>query len=177
MKSTTAFDDQFSPDPIEEQPQPAEKTMPLVIIESPFSGGEGIEIKVFEITSQAYKARAEIAGKRLRGFIERTPEAAINNAKRELSVMYARAAMRDCLQRGEAPYASHLLYTQDGVLDDDIPDERALGIEAGLQWGAAASKTVVYTDLGISDGMQQGIERAKAQGRMIEYRSLPDWSN
>ena len=33
---------------------------------------------------------------------------------------YARAALRDSLLRGEAPIASHLLYTQDGVLDDAL---------------------------------------------------------
>ena len=42
----------------------------------------------------------------------------------ERNVRYARAAMADCLKRGEAPFASHLLYTQEGVLDDDIPGER-----------------------------------------------------
>src|SRR5699024_10974542 len=67
---------------------------------------------------------------------------------------YARAALRDCLQRGEAPWASHLLYTQPGVLDDSDPGERSLGIEAGLVWGGLADATVVYTDLGVSDGMK-----------------------
>lgn len=43
----------------------------------------------------------------------------------ELNVTYARACMRDCLKRGEAPFASHLLYTQPGVLDDLVPNERA----------------------------------------------------
>jgi hypothetical protein len=80
--------------------------------------------------------------------------------------------MRDCLQRGEAPYASHLLYAQDGILDDTIPEERALGIEAGLQWGAHAEATVVYCDRGISSGMQKGIERALKEGREIEWRWL-----
>jgi len=51
------------------------------------------------------------------------------------NVAYARRALRDCLLRGEAPFASHLLYTQPGVLDDTLPDERACGIEAGLIWG------------------------------------------
>lgn len=50
----------------------------------------------------------------------------------ERNVRYARAAVRDCLDRGEAPIASHLLYTQPGVLDDLVPAERAMGIEAGL---------------------------------------------
>jgi hypothetical protein len=92
----------------------------------------------------------------------------------EANVAYARAAMRDCLLRGEAPYASHLLYTQAGVLDDDVPEQRATGIEAGLAWGRLASKTVVYTDRGISSGMRLGIERAASEGRGVEYRSLVD---
>lgn len=42
----------------------------------------------------------------------------------EENIKYARAAVRDCLMRGEAPIASHLLYTQEGILNDDIPEER-----------------------------------------------------
>ncbi|WP_221971543.1 hypothetical protein [Rhizobium leguminosarum] len=93
----------------------------------------------------------------------------------EMNVAYARAAMWDCLERGEAPYASHLLFTQVGVLDDSDAAQRARGIEAGLIWGRNAAATVVYTDRGISTGMQQGIDRATAEGRPIEYRSLPDF--
>lgn len=90
----------------------------------------------------------------------------------EANVAYARAALRDCLNRGEAPYASHLLYTQPGVLDDNDSDQRRAGIEAGLAWGKLATATVVYTDRGISTGMQQGIDRAIAEGRIVEYRSI-----
>ncbi len=91
------------------------------------------------------------------------------------NVRYARAAIRDCLLRGECPFASHLLYTQPGVLDDKVPEERALGIEAGLTVGLWTCKTVVYDDLGISFGMQMGIESAKKASRAIEYRKVPDW--
>ena len=93
----------------------------------------------------------------------------------ETNIRYARACMRDSLQRGESPFAIHLLYTQAGILDDHIPQERNLGIEAGLAWGKHADKTAVYTDLGITAGMQIGIERAKADGREIEYRQLDSW--
>jgi hypothetical protein len=93
----------------------------------------------------------------------------------EENLRYARACMRDCLHRGEAPFASHCLYTQPGVLDDDSPAERAHGIEAGLAIGRLLSKTVVYQDLGISRGMQLGIERANAEGRPVEYRTLGRW--
>jgi hypothetical protein len=86
------------------------------------------------------------------------------------NVEYARRCMRDCLDRGEAPFASHLLYTQ--VLDDQQPHERTLGIQAGLVWGEAAHATVVYTDLGISPGMMLGMRRAGIAGRPVEYRQI-----
>jgi hypothetical protein len=86
------------------------------------------------------------------------------------NVLYAREALRDCLLRGESPVASHLLYTQ--VLDDLIPEERTLGIEAGLAWLRVAEATVVYADLGISRGMAQGIAAARNQGLEVETRYL-----
>lgn len=82
------------------------------------------------------------------------------------------AAVRDCILRGEAPFASHLLYTQDGILRDFVPEERALGIEVGFAFRAVAQKTVVYQDLGISLGMAKGIEHAQKLGHAIEYRRL-----
>lgn len=88
----------------------------------------------------------------------------------ETNTRYALAAMRDSLERGEAPFASHLLYTQ--VLDDTDPVEREWGIEAGLIWGACADLTVVYTDLGISGGMSYGIAAAESVNRPVEYRSI-----
>ena len=91
------------------------------------------------------------------------------------SLRYARLAMRDCLTRSEAPFASHCLYTQPGVLDDNVLDERTLGIGAGQAWGDKADATVVYADLGISAGMRYGIARAVRAGRPIEYRKIPGW--
>ena len=90
----------------------------------------------------------------------------------EANVAYARAAMADCLRRGEAPIASHLLYTQPGVLDDDVPAERALGIEAGLAWGRVADAAVFYIDRGWSKGMLAALERHRSEGRPVEERSL-----
>ncbi len=88
------------------------------------------------------------------------------------NVIYARRALRDSLMRGEAPIASHLLYTQRGVLDDLVPEERQHGIDAGLAWGGQAEMTVCYVDRGISRGMEYGIEKARAEGRLIEYRKI-----
>lgn len=85
---------------------------------------------------------------------------------------YARACMKDCLDRGEAPIASHLLYTQPGVLSETVDAERLRGIEAGLQWSKVAEKTVIYIDEGISKGMAFAYLRAMHDCRTVEFRSL-----
>jgi hypothetical protein len=93
------------------------------------------------------------------------------------NVKYARRCVRDCLMRGEAPIASHLLYTQEGILDDSIPSERELGIAAGHAWLPAAIASVVYLDRGLSEGMKLGIRSAKSSGIPILYRFLGHWED
>lgn len=101
----------------------------------------------------------------------------------ERNIQYAIAAMRDCLKRKEAPFLSHLIYTQSpkvGFVSDDDEKFKFIGreaaIEAALCWAAKSEKTVVYTDLGMSKGMKIGIENAEKVGRKVEYRSLPEWN-
>lgn len=75
------------------------------------------------------------------------------NSKR--NIKFARECLRDSIMRGETPFASHLLYTQPNVLDDDIPQERKMGIEAGFAIKHLEGvKTIFYTDLGWSGGME-----------------------
>lgn len=85
---------------------------------------------------------------------------------------YARRAMRDSVERGEAPFASHLLYTQPGILDENNPKERALGIECGYAWSDHADKIVFYVDYGMSPGMQSALNRALLQNARIETRKI-----
>lgn len=92
----------------------------------------------------------------------------------ERNVEYARRCVRHALSLGEAPIASHLLYTQPGILRDDVPSERQWGIDAGLAWRKVADMTAVYTDLGITKGMEYGIEAAKSAGIRIEFRSIKE---
>lgn len=92
----------------------------------------------------------------------------------EGNLTYARRAMSDSLHRGEAPIASHLLYTQEGILDDDIPAERTLGIESGLAWAKRSDLTAFYTDRGWSRGMIGARERCEAEGRPWVERRIGD---
>lgn len=88
------------------------------------------------------------------------------------NIDYARRCMADAITKGDAPFASHLLYTQEGILNDSIKEERMKGIVCGFAWMQFASVVVVYTDYGISAGMKLAITRAKELGKPIEYRSL-----
>ncbi len=90
------------------------------------------------------------------------------------NVEYARKALAHSLSLGEAPIASHLLYTQPGVLDDSKPVQRLIGMEAGHEWMAVADAVVVYCDLGISPGMKRGIYHAETLGLPVIYRNLGD---
>ncbi len=90
----------------------------------------------------------------------------------DANVDYARRCVRDCLSRGESPIASHLLFTQPGVLDDDDALQRNLGICAGLAWYRVAQRCVVYLDRGLTPGMRRGIEAAEAACVTVEYRRL-----
>lgn len=96
-----------------------------------------------------------------------TPEGIVRNIK------FLWACMLDSVSRGEAPFASHAVYTQ--FLSDRIPEHRDIGIECGLAWAqVGAEATVLYENLGISEGMERGIRVARYEGRPVESRKL-DW--
>ena len=86
-----------------------------------------------------------------------------NSAYRDRCIM-------DCLNRGEAPIASHRMFP--GILNDDDPKQRELGIEAGLAWVPVADLMAIYTDFGISAGMERAMLRARKCGVRIELREL-----
>lgn len=88
------------------------------------------------------------------------------------NVRYSRRCLRDCLNRGESPFASHLLYTQKDVLDDKIPEERKKGMEAALAWLEVADHVAVYMDLGMTEGMVRGLVKAASTGKPIRLRWL-----
>lgn len=82
------------------------------------------------------------------------------------NLIYARLCMLDSLERGEAPYLSHLLYTQVWA---ETPALREAGLVAGDAWRSIADLVVVYTDLGLTEGMRRALEKAP-QGRSIGRR-------
>jgi len=90
----------------------------------------------------------------------------------ERNIKYARECVKDSLRRGESPIASHLLYTQEGILNDSIKEERRLGIDAGLAWREVAEAHVFYIDLGLTPGMQTALKYATSNELEVTIRWL-----
>lgn len=111
----------------------------------------------------------------MRRVILESPYKGNNWESTEENLRFARLCGHDCFLRGEAFFASHLLYTQDGVLDDKIPQERELGIEGGFLWKEVSDATAVYINRGISYGMRLGVKKTIGFGQPWEYRRLPDY--
>jgi len=78
------------------------------------------------------------------------------NTKKNL--IYAGQCMRNAILRGEAPIASHVLYTGHGILEDCNVMERMVGLNLGYQWGLEADLVAFYTDNGMSRGMDEALE-------------------
>lgn len=102
-----------------------------------------------------------------------SPLRANTEVERARNIEYARAVTLDSERRGEAPFTPHLLYTQ--IFDDNVQEERERAMKAAIVWFSRADKVVVYTDLGISQGMREEMVLAVAQRRMVEERTLPGW--
>ncbi len=96
-----------------------------------------------------------------------------NGRTLEENERYAILCCLDVLRMGHSPYASHVFFGR--FLDEMKPAERELGMKAGFEWGSQAQICAVYTDHGITDGMKEGIKRAKALGIRVEHRELPGY--
>ena len=104
-----------------------------------------------------------------------SPYAGKTEKEIDLNEAYGELAMHDCLvNHNESPYASHLLYTRKYVLRDNVPEERKKGIQAGFKWRDVAERTAFYCDLGMTSGMEQGIQDVNKKGGRYDIRWLPD---
>lgn len=82
---------------------------------------------------------------------------------------YAQMALDHSLSLGEAPMASHLLYTQ---VWRETKENREQGIAAGLAWLPASDLHAFYVDLGMSPGMQAAATKSEEMRHPFVIRRL-----
>lgn len=73
------------------------------------------------------------------------------------NLVYARLALLNSLKRGEAPFASHLIYTQVWAESDELRNQ---GIKAGIEFQHRIDQVALYVDLGTSNGMKLARDNA-----------------
>lgn len=83
---------------------------------------------------------------------------------------YLKLCMKDSMDRGEAPFASHAMYPF--FLDDDDPKQRRQGLEMGHEYLQKSQAVVFYVDLGMSPGMLIALDRALAFKKRVEFRCI-----
>lgn len=79
-------------------------------------------------------------------------------------------AIRYCkfvMSKGYMPLASHLYFTQ--LTDDNVPAERRLGLNMGLELLEMCDEAWVFYEDRISSGMTGEINKSKELGIVIRY--------
>jgi len=88
----------------------------------------------------------------------------------EANLAYLDRCILDCLARGQTPYASHKMLTT--ALDDNDPDQRKQGIDAGLAMRRHFPLRAFYVDRGWSRGMEAAKVLYDEEGLPYEIRNL-----
>ena len=86
----------------------------------------------------------------------------------ETNVEAAKRYSRLAVDKGYIPLTPHLLFPQ--FLDDDIPEERELGLFFGNALMSKCSEVWVFGER-ISDGMESEIKRARWKNYRLRYFS------
>lgn len=99
-----------------------------------------------------------------------TPFAAEDYSKAAAVKRYGDRCIKDSVQRGESPVASHLFYYD--VLNVKNPIERDIGLLSQLTWIPKCDIVVVYVDFGITPAMRVAINVAQLKSKKLEFRTI-----
>lgn len=94
-----------------------------------------------------------------------SPYRAKTEAELDNHIDYAQELTSKALAAGLAPITPHLYLTQ--VTNDEIPEQRARGLEAGQSLLLLCDCVIIGNRYGVSAGMQAEIELAEQQGVAI----------
>jgi hypothetical protein len=88
-----------------------------------------------------------------------SPYRAKDEAELDRNIDYAQEITRKALLAGYAPITPHLYLTQ--CLNESIPEERDIGMAAGLNLMKQCDFVVVGIRYGVSEGMERELQEAE----------------
>lgn len=91
-----------------------------------------------------------------------SPFRAKDSAELDRNIDYAQELTRKALEAGLAPITPHLYITQ--CLNEDNPEERAVGLAAGLELLKGCDFVIAGIRYGVSEGMSREIQTAGKLG-------------
>lgn len=95
-----------------------------------------------------------------------TPYRAETEPQFENQLKYTQDICRDLMLKGHTIIAPHLMYPS--FLDDNIKEERDIGIQGALKLLSVCDRFVLGVNYGISEGMRAEIKMAKSLGLVVE---------
>lgn len=91
------------------------------------------------------------------------------------NIKYGLMACKHAADLGFVPFASHLFFPQ--FLNEDVPEERQLGIEMGYDFWEKSDVILFYVDRGISSGMEKALAKAFMEGKPVRKIALKEIQN
>lgn len=88
----------------------------------------------------------------------------------ERNKRYLARCKKWCLENGYSPYASHQMLTD--VLDDNKPNEREKGIEAGFAFAEVGIMRIFFVDFGWSNGMKQALDHSQTNNLPFTTKNI-----
>ncbi len=104
-----------------------------------------------------------------------TPFFGEDPAKARMFERYAVRAVKDSLNRNEAPLAAQLFFFH-FFNSNVVQIERDLGLTAQISWVRKCDKLVVYSDFGITQAMNAVLEVARLRNKPVEFRAISSFA-
>lgn len=104
-----------------------------------------------------------------------TPFFGEDPAKARMFERYAVRAVKDSLNRNEAPLAAQLFFFN-FFGSNIVQIERDMGLMAQVAWVRKCDKLVVYSDFGITQAMNLVLEQARLRNKPVEFRAISSFA-
>lgn len=104
-----------------------------------------------------------------------TPFMGEDPSKARLFERYANRAVKDSLNRNEAPLASQLFFFS-FYNNNVVQIERDEGLMSQLTWVYKCDRVAVYSDFGITQAMSLVLDVARLKNKPVEFRAITSFA-